>query len=199
MDAGTNNLRPTEISPDIPCTFAERESIVRKQPTKPQTGTKEKRLLTFLSATLVLLLVAGIVFIRYYEPPYAPPVSETNAVYGVPKPEKSLQYGTIKTEGSFSFALAGTMYQQKDGSLLIYFTNPENSGVLMMCEIYEKGTDHVLYKSGLLSEGQYVERLCPQYKFKNEAMKIEMKVYGFEPKTYYSMGTVTLDNTLQPW
>lgn len=179
--------------------FSGKESIVREQPTKLQTGTRKKRFLIFLVAVLVLLSVAGIVFIRNYEPPYTPPILETNAVYGVPEPENSLHYGTIKTEGSFTFALAGTMYQQEDGSLLLYFTNPENSGVLMMCEIYEEGTDIVLYKSGLLSQGQYVERLYPQCKFKNEAIKIEMKVYGFEPETYYSMGTVILENTLQPW
>jgi hypothetical protein len=127
------------------------------------------------------------------------PRREENAVSGVPEPEESLNFGTIEVDGGFSFALAGTMYQQKDGSLLLYFTNPEDSGVLMMCEICEKSTGEILYQSGLLSPGQYVGRLRPQHTLKNEAIIIEMKVYGFEPETYYSMGTVTLENTLQPW
>jgi len=171
---------------------------VRAQPTKLQTGTGRKRLLLFSAAALILLLAAGIVYIKNDEPPYRPPLWEENAVNGVPEPEESLNYGTIETDGGLIFALAGTMYQQEDGSLLLYFTNPEDSGVLMMCEIRGEG-GKVLYQSGMLSPGQYVERLYPQCKLKNEAMKIEMKVYGFEPETYYSMGTVTLENTLQPW
>lgn len=172
---------------------------MRAQPTKLQTGKKKKRLLLFGAAVLILFLTAGAIYIKEYVPSYSPPPWEENAVSGVPEPEESLNYGAIDMDGGFSFALAGTMYQQEDGSLLIYFTNPENSGVLMMCEICERDTGKTLYKSGLLSPGQYVGRLYPQGTLKNEAMKIEMKVYGFEPETYYSMGTITLENTLQPW
>jgi len=185
-----------KTSPNV---FAERIRIVRAQPTKLQTGSKKRRLLLFSSAALILLLAAGAVYAKEYKPPYVPPAWEENAVSGVPEPEESLNFGTIEVDGGFSFALAGTMYQQKDGSLLLYFTNPEDSGVLMMCEICEKSTGEILYQSGLLSPGQYVGRLRPQHTLKNEAIIIEMKVYGFEPETYYSMGTVTLENTLQPW
>lgn len=149
------------------------------------------------AATLVLLL--GIYTLWNYEKPYTPPPFESNAAEGVPKPEDSFGYGTIEHENSFAFAAAGSIYQQEDGSVILYFTNPEESQSLMMCEIVEKENGNTLYRTGLLKPGEYVERVKPLEKIPNEAIDVEMKVYAFEEATFYSKGAVTLGNTLQAW
>jgi hypothetical protein len=148
-----------------------------------------------LGATLLTALALCLVI---YGPPYSPPPFEESAKIGKPKPPDNLNYGEIRAEGGFAFSMAGTMFQQEDGSLLLYLTNHEDSGINLMCSVTGKSGE-VLYKSGLLRPGEYAERLFPQKKIGSEAMDIEINVYGFEPETYFSKGTVTLSNRLQPW
>lgn len=147
---------------------------------------------------MALAVVIAALLYRAFNPPYTPPPFETMAVAGVPTPPENLGYGEISSEGGFTFSIAGTMYQQQDGSLLVYFTNPQHSEANLQCEILnEDGT--VLYKSGVIRPGEYVERLQPLEKLQNKATKIEVNVYAFAPETWYSKGTINLQNILQPY
>lgn len=157
-----------------------------------------KRLHLALLILLGVAVVAGGYFLFFHQRSYTPPPFEPSAQAGEPSPAQSMGYGRIEADGGFAFSVAGTMYQQADASLLIYLTNHEDGDVWLMGEVVdENGT--TLYKSGILRPGEYVERLFPVIGFANEAMKIELRVYGFEPETYYSLGTIFLDNILQPW
>jgi len=171
---------------------------MRAQTTRIQTGAVKKRILTAAAVLCAAATVAAICYLAFYKPPYAPPPFEPKAVAGAPEVPENMSYGRIEAENGFYFSTAGTIYQQADGSLIIYLTNHGDSGVWIMCEIADEN-GNTLYKSGVLRPGEYVERLYPERKFANEAIKVEMKVYGFEPETYHSMGSVFLNNILQPW
>ena len=81
---------------------------------------------------------------------------------------------------------------------MLYLTNPESNECIIMAEMTDEA-GNVLYRSGALRPGEYVERLYPLLELENVAIPIQMKVYAFEPETWYSLGTIALNNTLQPW
>lgn len=169
---------------------------MREQTTRVRTGAVKK----ILFAVLGVALTAGIAWLIYLaaNPPYTPPPFETAAVAGVPAPPENMGYGEISADGGFAFSIAGTMYQQEDGSLLVYFTNPQHSEANLQCEILDE-TGAILYKSGVIRPGEYVERLQPLVKLQNEATNVELNVYAFEPDTWHSKGTINLQNILQPY
>ncbi|MEG1578974.1 MAG: hypothetical protein RR336_09445 [Oscillospiraceae bacterium] len=169
---------------------------MREQTTHVRTGAVKKIIFPVLGVALAVVLAA--LCYRALHQPYTPPPFEPTAVEGVPTPPDDMGYGEISAEGGFAFSIAGTMYQQEDSSLLIYFTNPEYSEANLQCEIKNEKGD-ILYKSGVIRPGEYVERLQPQTKLKNEATKIELNVYAFAPETWYSKGTINLQNVLQPY
>ena len=169
----------------------------RKQYNRLTTGVVQKRLLMILSAVITLLMVTALVYAVRYEAPYTPPPFESNARLGIPTPAENMRYGNLETP-AFTFGIAATAYQQKDGSLKIYLTNHENNHAYLMCEVINVETEKVLYRSGLLRPGEYVESLEPLRKIENVATPIEIFVYALELDGYLSVGQVSIDNILQP-
>ena len=171
---------------------------MREQPTKVTTGAAKSKAAVFLVSAVTVMLAAAVIFAIRHTPPYKPPPFEKTAIRGVPNPNGDMGYSEIDAMGKFKFSLAAVMYQQSDGSLLVYFTNPEINSVYLMCEINGKN-GAALYKSGLIRPGEYVERLKPAGAIKNEAVEIKINVYAFNPENFQSAGTAALNNILQPY
>ena len=170
---------------------------MREQPMRVKTGAAKKRIIFFAVIVVTVILVVAAIYAIQYNPPYTPPPFEPAAVSGMPNPPENMRYSEIDAMGKFTLWIAGTMYQQKDGSLYLYFTNPETNTAYLMCEIVDK-KGSMLYKSGLLRPSEYVERLYPAKKLKNEAVNIKVNIYAFTPETFHSVGTIAIDNILQP-
>jgi hypothetical protein len=177
---------------------------MRVQPTRPTTGRAKKRVITAAVTASSLLLCAAIVWFFLYEPPaaserqYSPPPFEKNAVAGVPAPDSRYLYDTWSQPERFSFAAAQSLYRQHDGSLKLYLTNFEDSVAYLLCEIVNTSTQEVMYRSGLIRPGEYVESLQPSIDIKNEATEIQMRVYALSVEDYLSVGEVAFSKTLQP-
>ena len=69
----------------------------------------------------------------------------------------------------------------------------------LMCEVRTRDDGEVLYESGLLHPGEYIESLEPKGEFENTKYDIEVLVRAFESETYHSAGETTLKLVLQPW
>ena len=95
--------------------------------------------------------------------------------------------------------MASNLYQQEDGSLKVYFTNPEANRVKLMVEIFETETEQSLYRSGVILPGEYIEKLEKNSEFSNEQKEITVKIYAFEENTWYSAGHIEISGLLQPW
>lgn len=171
---------------------------VREQALRPKTRHIQNKIIKISLIVLVLLCIGVVVYNRNYKPVFVPPDFDPAAQAGVPAPPENMSYGGIEAPQAFKFYIAGTLFQQEDGTVLQYLTNPKDSGVNLLCEIVDKNGE-VLYKSGLIQPGYYLERLDPIKKIKNEAIEVDVKVYAYEPETYYSKGVISLGNTLQPW
>lgn len=171
---------------------------MRLQTAKVKTGVWKKRGGIFLVA--ILFLIVAIVFYRIflYVSPFVPPEFETNVGQGLPSPDKNMGYDSVAAPSGFSVGLCSTMYQQEDESLVIYLTNPKINDVNIRCEIKtEDGT--IIYKSGALKPNEYLEKMSPVTKLSNKPMNIQIYIYGYEQNTWYSKGTIVLENILQPY
>lgn len=170
---------------------------MREQTDRVRTGYGAK--LIILSVTALLLIAAAYAAVTFFSRQgYSHPEFDATAAAGVPAPADNMAYNEISAENGVRFSLAATMYQQEDGSLLVYFTNPAASQCVLMCEIKNEA-GKTLYKSGAVRPGEYVERLTPLTEIENIATPITMWVYAFEPDTWYSVGEVQLSNILQPY
>jgi len=150
-----------------------------------------------VSVAFTLALAAGVAFAISNQASFTPPPFESRAAVGVPQPPEMLRHTRIDA-GRFAFMVAGILRQQEDSSLQIYFTNPEENDVYLLCEIF--GADgEMIYRSGMLRPGEYVANLSPITIPGNEAVDIRINIYALEPEGFFSAGTVTLGNILQPY
>ena len=60
-----------------------------------------------------------------------------------------------------------------------------------MCTIADD-EGNVLYKSGLLRPGEYINTLEPLSKISDEFVNATVEMLAFEPETYYSKGVIVL-------
>ena len=169
----------------------------RKQSIIVQSGLRQKVIGILL--IMVLFGIAGMCLWMSSIEVYIPPEFEGNAITGVPKPDEHFRYGTVETDYGFAFSMATNVYQQEDGSVFVYFTNYEDNNVNMMCEIVNEENGETYYKSGVITPGQYIEKLVPVMEFPNEAFDARIMIYSFEEGTWYSGGTVEIAATVQAW
>jgi len=180
--------------------------MTRQQTTRVTTRQYKKRIKIAAIIGITLLLAAAVVFIYLYEfpdsnDPYAPPPFEKNAALGVPEPDEHMQYNPIDADGKFVLGAVGTLFFQKDFSLELYFTNYEENDVYLLAEVYDYENERLLYRSGIIRPGEYVQTLEPLHPIEqigNVETKVQVLVYAFSTEDYVSMGQVTLDNIIQP-
>jgi len=178
----------------------------RRQYTSPTTGRLRRRLTLAGVILTCALLIGAIAYFVLLEPPpppepppYAPRPLEANAVIGVPEPDEHMNYTITEPEvGQFRFATVGTIYRQHDGSIKLYLTNFDDNEVYLLCQIVDSSSGELLYESGRLRPGEYVESLFPLVEIENKATPISINVYAQTFGDYQSAGSVSLSNILQP-
>ena len=164
-----------------------------------KSGTEIKRRIILSVIIIVAILAIAGVIIYSMLIKYEPPKFEPFASAGTPTPEESFLYDEVTSGFGYKFSIASNLYQQEDRSLKIYLTNPSDNDVNIMCEIRSADEDKLLYESGLLHPGEYIESLDPAGEFDNIKYDVNVLIHAFEPETYHSAGTTTLDLVLQPW
>ena len=168
---------------------------MRKQPTRLKTHARRKAIIIAATAICSVLLVAGIIFVLNHQPGYRPPPFEPGAVTGTAQPPESAQHVGLDA-GEFTFMLASIMRLQEGGAVEIYFANPPENEVYLMCEIVDFN-GNTLYRSGLLRPGEYVAELPPIQMPQGEAIEVWIHIYALEPGEFFSVGTVTVGNVLR--
>lgn len=138
-----------------------------------------------IAAALALAFTGG-------QPDFVPPPFDPAAQSGVPDVPEDAGYGQLDAK-AFRFSAAGAL-TVRNGAVDVWLTNPDGSGVWLKVRLLaEDGT--VLGESGLLRSGQYVRSVAldtvPQ-----ETMAVTLKIMAYEPDTYYSAGSVTLQTQL---
>ena len=129
---------------------------------------------------------------------FKPPSHDSNAKKGTPEVSEDYLYGTATTQFDYIIQMAANLYQQKNGDVYIYFTNPVSNSVLLRLEIIDTATDKVLYKTGYISPGEYIESVNNS-SVDNEQYDVIVKVYAYADEDFTSAGTTELLLKLQPW
>lgn len=172
-------------------------SGTRVQNLNTVTGKKKRNIAIIIA--ICAFVLAGVMLGAVVTYKYRPPALAANAVYGVPEPDESYLYQAVDSPYGYCFGMAVNLYQQEDGSLNVYFTNPEINQVNMKCVIKTADGGTVLYESDVIAPGTYIENLKPKSKFDNVMMEVTVDIMAFEQDSWYSAGTTNVNLLLQPW
>lgn len=169
-----------------------------RQYKKAVTGSRRKKLLMASAAALsaAILIVTGIYL---HVRPYRPPKFDTAAAAGVPDVPEGLGFGYAGTPdgNSFRVGLASRWKREPDGSLPVWFTNPEGNDAYLLLRITNEDGRKIFYETGLVRPGEYVEKLAPVRKLPEDDMPVTAAVYSLDPENYHSLGTFRLSGTVQ--
>ena len=174
-------------------------SKTKKKKSKNIQVQKEKEklppyLLAAIAACAVMVVVVIISSVvmanRTPRVEFIPPEFEANAIVGTPDVSKELGYGELFQDGmSYSAWICGAVYQEDD-TAVVYFTNPKSNGVWLKLRITDE-QGNILGESGLIKPGEYV-RAVTLTESVAAGTPIKMRVMGYEPETYNSVGSVSV-------
>lgn len=142
-------------------------------------------------AVMVIALVAGG---KQNQAEYTPPPFESDAVAGTPEVPESLGYSSPYQEGmGYRFSVCGNVTM--DGSsAVVYFTNPAGNSVWIKLRVMDKD-GNLLGETGLLKSGEYVKNVELTGNLP-VGTPVKLKIMGYEPETYFSAGSATLNTAI---
>ncbi len=178
-----------------------KSQLSARQKIKASTG-RNIFYIKILSVFLLIIVAILILFIglNRQNNQYTPPEMDETAIKGEPDVEESYLYEECPTKFDYKYSVAANLYMQEDKSLNVYFTNPMENTEYLMCEIIDEESGDVLYKSGVIKPGYYVEKLQPTDEdMENKARSVIMKVYSFKARNWQSCGTTEIKLMLQAW
>ena len=175
--------------------------IMSKVPTGEQLlfsrmERRRRRIIIPVIVAISIISVSLIVYILMTR--YMPPSHDFTAQKGAPEVGKEYLYGTVKTEYGYTIQMAANLYQQQNGDVNIYFTNPISNSVLLRCEILDKDTGKQLYNTGYINPGEYIESVNNSG-VDNNKYDVIVKVYAYTDESFTSEGTTEISLMLQPW
>ena len=124
---------------------------------------------------------------------FVPPPFEENAVRGVPDVPTELGWSQLDV-GAYQAWVCGVVTVENDGAD-IWFTNPENNTVWLKLRVLD-ADGKTIGETGIIKPGEYVRRI--QFTETPEPSEaIGLKLMGYEPETYHSAGSVTLNTQVK--
>ena len=125
-------------------------------------------------------------------PDFTPPPFEASAKVGTPEVPEGMGYSEFDAK-LFKASICGEV-EVVDGSADIYLTNPETHYAWIKVRVMdEKG--NILGETGLIKPGEYVKTVAfttvPEI-----GAKIVLKIMAYEPNTYHSAGSASLNTVL---
>lgn len=162
-----------------------------------KTVNKDGKTVPFLGAVLAVLAVVMIITLclpKSTTAEFTPPPFETNAVSGVPEVPEELGYSSPYKEGmAYRFSVCGNVTTEGQDAV-VYLTNPEGNDVWLKLRVLDENGS-TLGETGLLKPGEYV-RCVTLTSVPKAGAKIALKIMGYEPETYHSAGSATLNTTM---
>ncbi len=154
----------------------------------------QKAILPILAGLCLISMIVMIVVLclpRENKAPFVPPAFESSATEGTPKAPENLGWQELHQEGMpFKVGMCGKVLIQ-DNKADLYFTNTKTNEVWMKLRIFDsKG--NVVAETGLIKPGEYLKTVSFT-KTLTHGETLRLKVMTYEPETYYSAGSITLN------
>lgn len=152
-------------------------------------------LLCGVLAVVLIVMVTALFFGRKQETAeFAPPPFDPAAVAGVPEVPESLGYISPYQEGmGYRFSVCGNVVLE-GSSAVIYLTNPAENEVWLKLRVLDEN-GNLLGETGLVKPGEYVKDVALTENLPAGA-PIQLKIMGYEPETYLSAGSATLNTAI---
>lgn len=123
-------------------------------------------------------------------PQFTPPPFEAAAQTGMPTVKAESWNKVFQTGMSFVAYVCGDVIIYDDAAD-VYFTNDKDNNAWLKLRIMDEN-EKILAETGLLKPGEYVKTVQFTTVPKN-GQKLIMKIMGYEPETYHSVGAVVLN------
>lgn len=160
---------------------------------------KNKNVYLYLSAVVCILSFLGMIISlnltgdKSERAEFIPPPFETAAQSGMP--DITEESWTEVCQDGVDFSVHICCEVVLDGKTAdIFFTNDDGNEVWMKLRIMDEN-DIILAETGLLKPNEYV-RTVSFDTIPAKGTKIKLKILAYEPDTYYSAGTVTVNTTI---
>ncbi len=148
---------------------------------------------------IVLAVVTGIsaIVMAHREPKveFIPPEFEPSVIMGMPEVSDDVGYTRLYQEGMAYAAYICGVVTNDGGEAVVYFTNPEENNVWIKLRISDDN-GNIIGESGLLKPGEYI-RSVPLNVEVTTGATLKMRIMGYEPDTYMSMGSVNINTVMQ--
>lgn len=164
---------------------------------------KNKMLIAIIALAVVCVVSVGamIFALIHFAPkqePFVPPEFETAAVAGVLEETEELKaLGWTKANVKdlpYSVRICGRVLVKDQKADLWFYNEPDSESWLKLRITDAEG--NILAETGLLKPGEYLQSV----QFSRpmvEDEEITMKVMGYEPETYHSVGSISLSTNIK--
>ena len=143
-------------------------------------------------AVLMIVMITALCIPK--TPEFVPPDFEAAAVQGTPEVEESMGYISPYQEGmGYRFSVCGNVVMVGNAAA-VYLTNPEENDVWLKLRVLDEN-DTILGETGLIRPGEYVKDVALTENLP-AGTKIKLKIMGYEPETYFSAGSATLNTAI---
>ena len=142
----------------------------------------------------VFLIVMITVLCIPKTPEFVPPDFDAAAVQGTPEVAEDMGYTELYKEGmAYRVSVCGVPTVDRQ-DLTVYFTNTEGNEKNLKLRVLDT-EGNILGETGLIKPGEYVKNVTLS-KTLDAGEKIKLKIMGYEPETYESAGSVSLNVTV---
>lgn len=157
----------------------------------------ERKLIMIFSAVLILAVIAVAVVLivkmnQTVKGDFVKPEFDSSATVADMDYLSSIQsFSTLQATDDLGVALMSDVYLN-DGKFQIYFCSLDSNEDYLLVRIYDETGEVLLGQSGLVKPGecvQYVDAISVPKNSEN----IKIKVLTYEPETYLSNGTFSLN------
>ena len=123
---------------------------------------------------------------------FVPPPFDIAACEGVPdiREEKSYQELDAKV---FRVSLCGEV-RICENTATVWLTNPISNTVWMKMRVLDMD-GNILGETGLIKSGEYLKEVCLDT-VPEAGTPVVLKIMTYEPETYYSMGSISLNTVI---
>lgn len=123
---------------------------------------------------------------------FTPPPFDQETIKGIPDVPEKLGWTEIDTK-AYKVSICGEIFVE-DGKADVWFFNPESNTVWLKLRVLD-ATGDIIGETGIIRPGEYLQKI--HFNITPDAGdSIGLKFMGYEPDTYYSAGSVTVNTTV---
>ncbi len=158
---------------------------------------KRKQILVLLcaaSAVAIVVMIAALVAPKVGKGSFSPPAFDDSAVSGTPEVPDGLGYNELYQDGmAYRFSICGRLtFDGTDAT--VFLTNPSTNDAWLKLRVLDS-EGNVLGETGLVKPGEYVKTV-ELSKALPAGTPVILRIMGYEPDTYLSVGSVNLNTTV---